>query len=315
MENSVARSASIDLNQVGVFVQVVESGSFTAAAAGMRLPKSSVSRKVAALESALGARLLQRTTRRLRLTDVGQRYFRQARQAVLDLEEAAGELVNLGLAPRGTVRISAADFDEGPLGDVIAAFIRVHPQIHVDLTMTGRRVNLIEEGYDLAVRAGILEDSTLVARRVARSELKLYAAPAYLARRGTPRRLVDVAKHDCVLYRGSKGIFPWRLNGPRGLETARAAGSITADDMGFVRRMVLAGAGIGMLPETLGDAEVARRALVRVLPAYALRGGAIYVISPPLRHLPARVALLREHLIAELPRALGPQRAPSKRAK
>ena len=301
----VADPASIDLNQIGVFVRVVESGSFTAAAAGLRLPKSSVSRKVAALESALGTRLLQRTTRRLRLTEAGQRYFRQARQAVVDLDEAANDLANLGLAPRGNVRISAADFDDGQLAEVIATFCRVHPQIHVDLTVTGRRVNLIEEGFDLVVRAGLLEDSTLVARKVARSELKLYAAPSYLARRGTPRRLADVARHDCVLYRSTKGHFPWRLNGPRGPETVRVSGSVTADDMGFVRRLVLGGAGIGLLPETLGETEVARDVLEQVLPAYAVRGGAIYVVSPPLRHLPARVALLRDHLIAELPRALG----------
>ncbi len=305
MGKLVAEPTSIDLNQIGVFVRVVEAGSFTAAAAVLRLPKSSVSRKFAALESALGTRLLQRTTRRLRLTEAGQRYFRQARQAVVDLDEAANELANLGLAPRGNVRISAADFEDGPLAEVIAAFCRVHPQIHVDLTVTGRRVNLIEEGFDLAVRAGLLEDSTLVARKVARSELKLYAAPSYLARRGTPRRLADVARHDCVLYRTAKGLFPWRLTGPRGPETVRVSGSVTADDMGFVRRLVLGGAGIGLLPETLAETEVARDALERVLPAYAVRGGAIYVVSPPLRHLPARVALLRDYLIAELPRALG----------
>ena len=308
MERSVAASASIDLNQIGVFVRVVESGSFTAAAADLRLPKSSVSRKVSALESALGARLLQRTTRRLRLTEAGQRYFQRARQAVLDLDDASGELVNLGLAPRGTVRVSAADFDEGPLGEVVAAFVRQHPQIHVDLTMTARRVKLVEEGVDLAVRAGFLEDSSLVARKVARSELKLYAAPAYVTQRGMPRRFADLAKHDCVLYRGSEGILPWRLMGPHGRETVRATGPVTADDMGFVRRLVLTGAGIGLLPETLAAREVERRALVRVLPGYAVRGGAIYVVSPPLRHLPARVALLRDYLITELPRAFGHDR-------
>ncbi len=281
-------------------MRVVEAGSFTAAAAGLGLPKSSVSRRVAALERALGTRLLQRTTRRLRLTAVGQRYFQQARQALASLDEAGTELAAAVREPRGTVRITAADFGEGPLAQVIASFARLHPRIHVDLTITGRRVNLVEEGFDLAVRAGFLEDSTLVARRLARSELWLLASPAYLARRGTPRRLADLAQHDCVLYRGSTGLLPWRLSGPRGTETVRVSGSMTADDLGFVGRLVRAGAGIGLLP----DSNVADAALTRVLPAYALRGGAIYVLSPPLRHLPARVALFREHLVAELPRAL-----------
>jgi DNA-binding transcriptional LysR family regulator len=301
---SVAVRTPINLNLVGMFVKVVETGSFTAAAAVLGLPKSSVSRAVAALEEALGTRLLQRTTRRLHLTPGGQRYFQRAHQALGGLDDAASEVSDLGREPRGTVRITALDFGAGSLAEVITAFTRRHPEVHVDLTITGRRVNLVEEGFDLAVRAGLLEDSTLVARRVAHSELRLYAAPAYLARRGTPRRLADLAQHDCVLFRGPHGLLPWRLAGPRGRETVRVSGSVTADDLDFAGRLVLAGAGIGMLANNNVGARVARGDLVHLLPAYALRGGAIYVVSPPLRHVPARVALLRDHLIAELPRAL-----------
>lgn len=311
---TVAASASIDLNQVRVFVRVVEAGSFTAAAAALRLPKSSVSRRVAALEDALGTRLLQRTTRRLSLTDAGRRYFQLARQALAGLEEAAAELSDLRHEPRGTVRVTSADFGEGPFAAVITAFTERHPLIHVDLTITGRRVNLIEEGFDLAIRAGFLEDSTLVARRVMQSELKLFASPAYLARHGTPRRFADLTQHQCLLYRTAGGILPWRLTGPRGRETVRVSGPITTDDMGFLGRLVVAGAGIGMLPDTtLADAQVASGALVPLLPAYVMKGGAIYVLSPPLRHIPTRVALLREHLITELPRALRSAAAATKR--
>jgi DNA-binding transcriptional LysR family regulator len=304
LQISVAVKAPIDLNHVGIFVRVVETGSFTAAAAASGLPKSSISRRVGALEAALGTRLLQRTTRRLRLTEAGERYFRQTRTALADLDEAAIELGELRREPRGVVRVTAANFGDGALAEVITAFTARHRGIHVDLTISGRRVNLIEEGFDLAIRAGFLEDSTLVARRVAQSELKLYASPDYLARRGTPRRLAEVAAHDCVLYRSSQGLFPWRLTGPRGAQTVRVRGSLVADDLGFIRHMVLAGAGIGMLPDTSADADVARGALVRLLPGHAVKGGAIYVVSPPLRHMPLRVALLRDHLIAELPRAL-----------
>ena len=148
------------------------------------------------------------------MTEAGQRYFRQARQAVVDLDEAANDLANLGLAPRGNVRVSAADFEDGPLAGVIAAFSRVHRQIHVDLTVTGRRVNLIEEGFDLAVRAGLLEDSTLVARKVARSELKLYAAPSYLARRarraGSPTSPGTIACSTVPRKDSSRGDSPAR---------------------------------------------------------------------------------------------------------
>lgn len=301
----VAATAPIDLNKVAMFVKVVEAGSFTAAAAGLRLPKSSVSRGVAALEEVLGARLLQRTTRRLNLTEAGRRYYQQARESLVGLDEAATEVSDREREPRGTVRITALDFGEGPIGEVIAAFTRRYPRIHVDMTMTGRRVKLVEEGFDLAIRAGLLEDSTLVARKVARSELGLYTSPAYVARRGAPRRLAELSQHDCVLFRGSTGLLPWRLTGPRGPETVRVSGPVTTDDIGFVARLVLAGIGIGMVPENLADPLAARGALVRLLPSYSVPGGAIYVVSPPLRHMPARVALLRDHLIAELPRALG----------
>lgn len=306
-------TAPIDLNHVGIFVRVVEAGSFTAAAADLGLPKSSISRRVTALETTLGTRLLQRTTRRLRLTDAGERYFRQTRAALTSLDEAASELADQGREPRGLVRVTAANFGDGALAEVITAFSQRYRGIHVDLTITGRRVNVIEEGFDLAVRAGFLEDSTLVARRVAQSELKLYASPDYLARRGTPRRLADVAEHECVRYRSSKGFLPWRLTGPRGSETVRVQGSVVADDFGFLHRMVVAGAGIGMLPETSADLDVARGTLVRLLPAHAMKGGAIYVVSPPLRHMPVRVALLRDHIIAELPRALRASAAPKRR--
>jgi DNA-binding transcriptional LysR family regulator len=310
----VARTASIDLNRVAMFVKVVETGSFTAAASELRLPKSSVSRGVAALEEALATRLLQRSTRRLHLTDAGRRYFQQARQALAGLDEAATELSDLVHEPRGTVRITALDFGESRLARIIADFTRRYPRIHVDLTMTGRRVNLVEEGFDLAIRAGVLEDSTLVARRVARSELGLYASPAHVARSGKPRRLADLAGHECVLYRTAAGLLPWRLTGPRGPESVRVSGSVTTDDLAFVHRLVLADAGVGLLPDIMADDAVARGALLRLLPAHAVRGGAIFVVSPPLRHVPARVALLRDHLIAELPLALKAVAATSRRS-
>jgi DNA-binding transcriptional LysR family regulator len=292
---------TINLNQVGTFVRVVESGTFTAAATALGLPKSSISRGVAALEEALGVRLLQRTTRKLNLTEAGRQYFQQVRAALAGLDQANATIAEIGSEPRGTVRVTApADFGEGLFSEIISAFITRYPRIQLDVVLTGRRVNLIEEGFDLAVRAGKLEDSTLVARKVASTALGLFAAPSYLQRRGRPKRFADLAKHDCVLHRSARGVFPWRLTGPRGPELVTVLGAAIADSFDFVRGLVKGGVGIGLLPELGLAGEVARGALVRVLPAYALRGGALYVVTPPLRHVPARVALLRAHLIDEL---------------
>lgn len=291
----------MDLNHVATFVRVVESGTFTAAAAALGLPKSSVSRGVTALEEALGVRLLQRTTRRLSLTEAGRQYFQQVRAALGGLDQANSAAADMGGEPRGTVRLTApADFGEGMFPEIIAAFARRYPRIQLDVVLTGRRVNLIDEGFDLAVRAGKLEDSSLVARKVASTAFGLYAAPAYLERRGTPKRFSDLMKHECVLHRSARGIFPWRLSGPRGQEQASVSGTVTADSLQFVRGLVRGGVGIGLLPDLGVEEDVASGALVRVLPAYAQQGGALYVVSPPLRHVPSRVALLRAHLIAEL---------------
>ncbi len=197
------------------------------------------------------------------------------------------------------------NFNGGLQSEVITEFVRAYPLIHVDVTLTGRWVNLIEEGFDLALRAGKLRDSTLVARKIAASELGLYAAPAYLKRRGQPKRLAELAHHDCLLYRSGQGLMPWRLAGPRGAELVTVKGPVTSDSLSFIQDLAAKAAGIALLPDQACAAEVARGALVRILPAYAIRGGALHIVSPPLRHVPARVALLRDYLLKELPRRMG----------
>ena len=294
---------TVDLNLTVTFVKVVETASFTAAAQALGMPTSSVSRAVARLEAALGVRLLQRTTRRLSLTLAGEHYFREVRGAITGIDAANRAVVDMGHAPRGKIRISAAgDFGQGELSAITARFLARYPQIEIEVVITPRRVNLVDEGFDLALRAGTLEDSTLVAHRIVRTDLGIYAAPSYLDRRGHPRRLSDVANHSCVLYRQSSGLIPWRLSGPRGPEQVAASGPAVVDDMAFAHGLVRAGVGLGLLPDMVAEPEVVTGQLVRVLPSYAVRSGALYVVTPPLKHLPARVSLLRDHLIGELKR-------------
>jgi DNA-binding transcriptional LysR family regulator len=289
---------NLDLNLLATFARVVELGSFTAAAKLLGVPKSSVSRAVGRLEDSLGARLLQRTTRKLGLTEAGARYLAEVRGPLTLLAEATAALSEGVRVPRGLVRLSLPpEIGEGSLMPMLVDFVRAHPGIQIDLVVTNRRVSLVEEGIDLAIRAGKLDDSTLVARRVSPSEMWLFAAPDYLARRGRPRKLSDLREHDCINYRGAAGIFPWRLQGPRGVEEVAVNGPITADDFGAVRRLAIAGLGIALMPDTPLKSDLAGGRLVRVLPGYALRGPAVYVVSPPLRHVPARVSLLRDHLV------------------
>jgi DNA-binding transcriptional LysR family regulator len=291
----------LDLNLVTVFMRVVETGSFTLAATALGLPKSSVSRAVSRLEESLGVRLLQRTTRKLGLTTAGERYIEQVRGPMARLAEASNEVADLGSEPRGLVRLSIAPEQGGGLvSSLLVEFVRRYPKIRIDLLVTNRRVNLIDESIDLAVRAGAMDDSTLVARRIAVAEMGLFAAPSYLARRPAPRRFSDVAEHDCVLHRSAQGLLPWRMSGPRGVERVLVDGPITADDLGSVRLLTLGGLGIALLPVMVVQADVAAGALVRVLPAYAVRGTALHIVSPPLRHVPARVTLLRDFLVQQI---------------
>jgi DNA-binding transcriptional LysR family regulator len=314
----------MDHNDVVLFARVVEGGSFTAAARTQGLPKSSVSRQVARLERDLGVRLLQRTTRHLGLTDAGQAFFDRVRGAIAGLEEAADAVRELGSEPRGVVRVTAPA-DAGSLGiaEAVVRFVRRHPAIHVELVLTSRVVDLVAEGFDLAVRAGRLADSTLIARRIGSSDLGLFAAPSYLRRCGPPKDLADLAHHDCVLFRAHGGRASWRLTGSHGEQTVEVAGAVSADDLDFCARAVVAGAGVGLLPRVLGRPRVGADRLVPVLPEWRLAGGALQIVLPSSRFVPARVALLRdflvEHLKDEMRRAerlcsrAGRRRPPAKR--
>src|SRR5258708_17286374 len=177
----------MDYNAIRLFVRVVESRSVTAAAEALGREKSSVSRAVARLESDLGVRLLQRTTRKLALTDAGQAFYERVRTSVAGVDEAANAVRELGSEPRGVVRMTAPpDVDVLGLGEVIAEFVERHPAIQVDVSMSSRQVDLVAEGFDLALRAGRLMDSSLVARRIGSADLAMFASPQYLKRRGRP---------------------------------------------------------------------------------------------------------------------------------
>jgi DNA-binding transcriptional LysR family regulator len=296
----------MDLNHVAVFARVVELESFTAAAQQLGLPKSSVSRTVSRLEEELGVRLLQRTTRRLHLTDAGQAYFERARAALGSLEEAALAASNLSVEPRGVVRMTApGDMGLINLPGLIARFVSKYPLVHVEVSLSARRVDLVAEGFDIAVRAGKLQDSSLVARKIGSDTLAIFASPAYLRKRGRPKTLADLAHHDCVLFRAINGKSEWTLTGPQGEESVTVRGPITCDEMGFIQRAVVAGAGIGLLPRIavrLAPKGSAQAENVQLLPEYSVTGGDLSVVTPSTRFQPAAVTAFRDFLVAELTR-------------
>lgn len=289
----------MNLNRIATFVRVVDERGFTAAAKALGLPKSSVSRAVTLLEQDLGVRLLQRSPRKVSLTEAGATFYERVSRGLTDVREAAAAVSDMEAALRGSIRITApVDAGVWMLAPLVARFTRLHPGVHIDVELTGRVVDLVEEGFDLALRAGLLRDSALIARKIGHIESALYAAPRYLARHGTPTQVADLASHRCVLFRATRGRTTWTLSGPSGEESAEVTGPINVDDFTFVRRAVLSGAGIGLLPLFTGRRDIADSRLLRVLPDHIVSGAPLHLVYPSARYVPHRVAVFRDFLIA-----------------
>lgn len=301
------RAERVDLNDVELFLRVVATGSFTAAAAERALPKSAVSRRVARLEQALGARLLQRTTRKLSLTEAGAQYHDEAARSLDALAVAREAVSSLQAEPRGQIRVSAPPDMPEPIAAILAAFARRHPCVTLEIDLSVRKVDLVAERFDLAIRAGGIGDDRLVARPIFESRLLLVATPSYLARKGTPRRPEDLSAHDCVLFHGQNGRARWTLHGPDGPVDVEVTGPISSNELRFAYRLTLEGIGIASMPTELCAADLTSRRLRRVLPAWSGPRSSMHLVWPPSRFVPHRVLLLRDHLLTELPKLPWPK--------
>ncbi|MEY4581390.1 MAG: hypothetical protein RL701_6093 [Pseudomonadota bacterium] len=295
----------MDYNDIPAFLRVCETLSFTRAAELLGTQKSSISRSIKRLESELGVRLLQRTTRQLALTEAGQAFYERARGALTGLEDAAAAVRELGAAPSGTIRMTVpTDASVFGLAEAITTFVQKYPAVHVDVSLTGRVVDLVGEGYDLALRVGDLEDSSLVARRVGSTDMPLFAAPRYLAKHGVPKSVAELADHDCVLFRPRHGRLTWSLfeQATGVLHSVDVTGKVAADQLSFVLRACETGAGIALLPPTLAREFATRHELEEVLPGHYAKGRPLQIVLPSAAFVPTRVALLRDHLVEHLTR-------------
>ena len=238
----------LDLNDIVVFARVIEAGSFTAAARLLGMPKTTVSRRVAALEREVGVRLLQRTTRSLNVTDAGRLYYEQSSQALRTIEDANLQLAEARAEPSGIVRISApVGFGGHFLSSAIFDFLATYPKTKVELCLTDDTLNLVENGIDLAFRTGILPNSTLIARKLGSTHRILCASPDYLARHGVPLVPADLARHHCVIAGPSIANLHWVLEGLHGQETVAVSGRFAANEMQAVTAAAIAGYGIAQI--------------------------------------------------------------------
>jgi DNA-binding transcriptional LysR family regulator len=243
--------------------------------------------------------LLERTTRKVALTDAGRAFFERAREALAGLEQANALALDAAREAHGVVRIAMPPDFGGKLGAALAPFLATHPRIRIETTFTTRGVELVGELVDLAIAFGRLPDSQLVARRIGVATDKLYAAPAYLAERGTPRTVADLARHDTVLARGTGGECRWELVGPRGVERVAVRSRLIGEHIQFITDGAIAGLGIALLPDFIGARAIVAGELRAVLPRYAAET-ALSLVTHGGRHVPRRVSLLRDYLVEAL---------------
>jgi DNA-binding transcriptional LysR family regulator len=285
----------MDLNEIAVFTRVVQAGSFTAAAKVLGMPKSTVSRKVSDLEERLNARLLQRTTRKLSLTDAGRTYFDYGVRIVNEVEAAETAVGSLQDRPRGLLRVTVG-LNAQWLGDILADFMKRNPEVQLEVLSTGRNVDLIEERFDVAIRAGTLADSSLVARKLGNATRFLVASPAYLKKRRRPRTPEDLRDHDCLVFGSGSIAVDLQLDSREQSVRVAISARLLVSDFDIVHAAAMAGLGIAILPAFRCVEDLRAHRLERVLRDWAPPATPVHVVYPTARHLSAKVKTFVEYV-------------------
>lgn len=287
------------------FVRIVETGSISAVAREMGTAQPTVSKQLAALESALGVTLLQRTTRRLRVTEAGEAYYRSARKILDDVAALEGSIGQLSAGLTGTLTVTMATvMGEMGLDELLLEFHARHPGLHLNLMETARYVDLVQEGIDVAIRVGRLQDSTLVARRLGYSRRIVVASPEYIARHGAPKVPEDLLNHECIRYLYLATGNEWVFQRQKQEVHIRVQGTFASNSGLAIRRAALLGRGIASSPVWMVGKDVEEGRLVHVLAEFAPPAVEINAVYPYSRHVPEKVTALADFLrarFAELP--------------
>jgi DNA-binding transcriptional LysR family regulator len=289
----------MNLNDLSLFIRVVETGSFTAAAESLNVQKSTISRRIAQLEDTLGIRLIQRTTRKLKLTPEGEELFNRAQPLVDDLEAVKDDISASKSELRGRLRLTMpTEIGVFMMNEVITSFMQTYPRLEVDVELSTRTVDLIEEGVDLALRLGPLPNSSLIARHIAGLHRGLFATPEYLEQHGMPQTPDDLAHHQCISL--LKPFDHLRFTNWNDSEPVTMGGRLRTNSMSFVREMILQGMGVGRLPEVFCGELVKTGRIVRVLEEFTLDPLEINALYASRRNLNPRVRAFIDHMSERL---------------
>jgi DNA-binding transcriptional LysR family regulator len=282
-----------------VFAAVVDTGSFAAASERLDMSRAMTSKYVAHLEEHLGTRLLQRTTRKLTLTESGAAYYERCVQILADISEAEEGALHHTETPRGTLRLTVpVSFGVLHMGPVMSGYLMQHPEVKVDVLLTDRRIDLFEEGLDLALRIGALRESGLIAKKLASDRVVICGAPDYLARHGTPKTPAELARHNCLTYTYAASGDDWKMRGPDGEHVVKVSGTMRASNGDMVRLAALGGVGLIRQPLFLCGEDIRAGRLVEVLQEYRTEDLGIYAVYPSRKHLSAKVRTFVDYLAA-----------------
>lgn len=292
----------MDLNAALVFVWVIQAGSFSRAARQNDMPVSTVSAKIAALEKSLGVSLIQRTTRRLRLTDAGEIFFQHALRAIGELQLAQSLTHETQEGIRGKIKMTApVEVGMSSLADAISSFVAKNPDIHVELILTDRIVDLVAEGVDVALRFGDLKDSTLISKKIGSTCNHAFASPAYLKKAPPLRRPQQLADHSCLVFTNIfEGDWVLERGGPSAkdkvVQNVKVHGAFSANNLIAIHRLALDGRGVALLPEFLCREDVEKKRLVPVLEGWVTRRFPVHIVHPQQSFLPKSTRTLIDHV-------------------
>lgn len=295
-------SALTDLNDLEVFARVVEQSGFSRAARELGVPASTVSRRVARLEESLGVRLLQRTTRKLHLTDAGRAYFERVSRALRELEHAEVSLRAVQGTPRGVVRMTTVN--EPFIEDLLWDFLEQYPDVTLEIDKSHRRADLIAEGFDLAIRAGTLPDSSLVAHKLMSSGPIVVAAPSYLEARGTPANVSELRDHECVVLGTSATAATWTVNGAKGEVRVNVSGRVAVNNFQSAVDACRRGLGIGMFPRHFIEPWLQNGELKEILPEAVPSPNGLFIVYPSRNLVAPAVRALIDHIKKTFPRRI-----------
>jgi DNA-binding transcriptional LysR family regulator len=275
----------MDMNEVSVFIKVAQLGSFSQAARQLEMPNSTVSSKVSSLEKRLGVTLIQRTTRKLNLTEAGREYFRRCLTGLMEIQAADSEIASLQSEPSGILRVTApVELGAVLLPNLINEYTNQFPKVQVELILNDRRVELLAEGVDLAIRAGVMKDSTLIAKKIGEIFFAPYASPAYIKANGPIKHPKDLRLHKCLHFT-PRGHEAWTLTNRTQTIEVPVSSRIIVNDLNVIRGMAAAGAGIAMLPNFFCSNEILSGSLLRILPSWHSEFLPVHFVYPAQKYV------------------------------